>query len=56
MDEGQPTTELRLTPPELELTRTALELLESALGHDEADELAAVQQLLAKLGRQAQPR
>ena len=40
---------LRLTAPEAELLTTALRLLESTLGHDEADELVAVQQLIAKL-------
>jgi hypothetical protein len=34
---------------ELALVRTALRLLESTLGREEADELAAVQALLARL-------
>ena len=41
--------EVRLTPDELELTRTALRLLLSTLGREEADEIDAVQALLAKL-------
>jgi hypothetical protein len=50
MDERQPTTELSLTAAELEIVRSALKLLESTLGHEEATELVAVQQVLAKLG------
>lgn len=42
-------TTLELTPAELELIRTALRLLASTLGREEADELAEVQRLLARL-------
>jgi len=42
---------LDLTPDEIELLRTALEMLEDTLGHEEADELAEVQALLRRLPR-----
>ena len=51
MKEQQPTIDLQLTPAELELMRAALGLLESTLGREEADELKAVQLLMAKLDR-----
>ena len=38
--------EVRLSPAEIALVRTALKLLLSILGHDQADELAAVKALL----------
>ncbi|HEU4671637.1 MAG TPA: hypothetical protein VFS32_01940 [Candidatus Limnocylindrales bacterium] len=40
---------ISLTPAELDLLRTALRLLESALGREEADELDEVKALLARL-------
>ncbi len=40
---------LEFSPAELRLVRTALEMLEDALGHEEADELAEVQALLRRL-------
>jgi hypothetical protein len=40
---------LRLSPSEAELLRTALRLLLSALGRDEAEELEAVKALLQRL-------
>jgi len=43
------TVRLDLTPAELELLRTALRVLGSTLGREEADELDEVQALLAKL-------
>jgi hypothetical protein len=43
------TARLDLAASELELVRTALRLLESTLGHEEADELEDVQSLLARL-------
>jgi hypothetical protein len=46
---AQSTTVIELTPNELPLVRTALELLRSTLGRDEADELAEVQALLTRL-------
>jgi hypothetical protein len=46
---AQPTTVIDLTPNELALVRTALGLLRSTLGREEADELAEVQALLARL-------
>jgi len=49
MNEPVTTTRLDLTPSETQLLRTALKLLESTLGHDEAEELDEVQALLAKL-------
>jgi hypothetical protein len=44
-----PEVEVRLSPAEIELMRTALKLLRSILGHDQADELAAVKALLERL-------
>jgi hypothetical protein len=43
------TISLELTPQERELLVTALRLLRATLGREEADELAEVQTLLAKL-------
>jgi hypothetical protein len=43
--------ELHLTPNEVDLLRTGLEMLEDTFGHEEADELEEVQALLAKLER-----
>jgi hypothetical protein len=40
---------IELPPDEVELVRTALRLLESTLGREEADELEAVQRLLRRL-------
>jgi hypothetical protein len=40
---------LELTPNELRLVRTALQMLEDTLGHEEADELEEVQAVLARL-------
>lgn len=40
---------VELTADELELVRTALRLLRSALGREEADELGEVRALLARL-------
>jgi hypothetical protein len=41
--------DIRLTRAEVQLLQTALRLLRSMLGRDEADELAAVQALLDRL-------
>jgi hypothetical protein len=41
--------QLSLTADELELVRTALRLLISTLGREEADELAEVQAILARI-------
>lgn len=49
MDENLAITKLDLTPGEVELMRTALQMLEDTLGREEADELAEVQALLARL-------
>lgn len=43
------TVHLELTPDERQLLVTALKLLRSALGREEAEELAEVQALLARL-------
>ena len=43
------TIHLELTPDERQLLVTALKLLRSTLGREEAEELAEVQALLAKL-------
>ena len=40
-----------LTPSELDLVRTALEMLEDTLGREEAEELGEVQGLLRRLPR-----
>ncbi len=47
---------LELNPPELGLVRTALEMLEDTLGHEEADELAEVQALLRHLPKAPETR
>lgn len=44
------TYHLELTGDELALLTTALRLLESALGHEEAQELDATQELIERLG------
>ena len=46
---------LELTADELQLVRTALQLLRSTLGRQEADELHEVRLLLARLEADAQP-
>jgi hypothetical protein len=43
------TARLDLTPSEVAVIRTALEMLEDTLGREEADELAEVQALLRRL-------
>jgi hypothetical protein len=48
MDDQQ-TTRLDLSPSEVGIIRTALEMLEDTLGRDEADELEEVQALLERL-------
>lgn len=45
------TVRLDLDPNEVQLVRTALELLENTLGHEEAEELDEVQALLERLPR-----
>lgn len=49
MSDAGMTFPLELTANELRLVRTALEMLEDTLGHEEADELEEVQALLARL-------
>ena len=49
MTEASITFPIELSPTELALVRTALEMLEDTLGHEEADELAEVQALLRHL-------
>lgn len=44
---------IELTEDDLALVETALRLLEQTLGREEADELEAVQRLLARLPRPA---
>jgi hypothetical protein len=51
MNETSVTFPIELSPSELALLRTALEMLEDTLGHEEADELAEVQALLRRLPR-----
>jgi len=43
------TVQLSFTPDELQLVRTALKVLESTLGREEAEELAEVQAVLRRL-------
>ena len=45
----EPEVEVRLSLADITLMRTALQLLLAALGRDEADEIAEIQALLAKL-------
>jgi hypothetical protein len=47
--EGVASVRLDLDPDELQLLRTALELLEDTLGREEAEELAQVQAILARI-------
>jgi hypothetical protein len=49
MSDATATFPIELTQSELQLLRTALEMLEDTLGHEEADELEEVQALLARL-------
>jgi hypothetical protein len=49
MDDAAVTFPVELSPAELSLVRTALEMLEDTLGHEEAEELAEVQALLRRL-------
>jgi hypothetical protein len=49
MDTAPDTIRLDLTPDEVQLVRTALEMLEDTLGREEADELAEVQAILARI-------
>ena len=51
-DSGSPVM-IEMNPSELELVRTALRLLLSTLGREEAEELEEVQALLAKIERRA---
>jgi hypothetical protein len=44
-----PKVRLDLTPDELEYVRSALMLLQSTLGHEEADELREVMELIRKI-------
>jgi len=48
--------ELRLSPSELELVRSALRMLQWTLGRDEADELGTVKALLVRLEGEPEPR
>ena len=53
MDPAESQTDVRypvtLTASEVELIRTALQMLVDTLGHDEAEELAEAQAVLARL-------
>jgi hypothetical protein len=49
MNDATATYPLELTQSELRILRTALEMLEDTLGHEEADELEEVQALLRRL-------
>jgi hypothetical protein len=44
-----PEVEVRLSPADIKVMQTALQLLLSTLGRDEADEIAAIQALLRKM-------
>jgi hypothetical protein len=49
VDDATATFPVELTDNELELVRTSLQLLLNTLGHEESEELAEVQALLARL-------
>jgi len=49
MDDAPGTLRLDLTPDEVNLLQTALEMLEDTLGREEAEELEEVQALLRRL-------
>jgi hypothetical protein len=49
MSEASVTYPIELSSSELALMRTALEMLEDTLGHEEAEELEEVQALLRRL-------
>ncbi len=49
MDRQKAVNPMGLTAHEMDLVRTALKLLLSTLGKEEADELEAVQEILTKL-------
>jgi len=49
MDDRTTTMRIELTDDEVQLVRTALKMLLSTLGREEAEELAEVQALLRKL-------
>jgi hypothetical protein len=53
MDETGAVTRLDLTAGEVEIIRTALQMLEDTLGREEAEELEEVQALLARLPKQS---
>ena len=53
MDETTSSTTIELSASELELVRTALKVLLSTLGREEADELEEVEALLARINTQA---
>jgi hypothetical protein len=53
MDDTTPPLTLQLTSTELQVVRTALRLLFSSLGRDEADELEDVRAVLDKVERLA---
>jgi hypothetical protein len=53
MDDTTAPITLELSPTELQLARTALRLLFSSLGREEADELEEVRALLEKIERLA---
>jgi hypothetical protein len=55
MSEATVTFPIELSPTELALLRTALEMLEDTLGHEEAEELAEVQALLRRLPEAPDP-
>jgi hypothetical protein len=44
-----PEVEVRLSPADIAVMRTALQLLLATLGRDEADEIGAIQALLRRL-------
>ena len=47
--QGRASVRLELTPDELEYVRSALMLLQSTLGHEEAEELREVMDLIRKV-------
>jgi hypothetical protein len=53
MDDANSAVAIELNPSEFELVRTALRLLFSTLGREEAEELEEVRALLARIERLA---
>jgi hypothetical protein len=53
---GTAMTTIELSASQVQLVRTALEMLEDTLGREEAEELAEVQAILARFGQSGSTR